>query len=172
MTTVDDDTDLFTDAFTGFGSDDATRHRSRSLAAIALVGAAVLVAGATLWVRMGPEPAAASPVDPVGALAVLAQPQRSTDVVPDDDLAGSLIDPASTRLVAQTSDARYYAGVSRTHQLCVLSLRAGDLPATTCTSTTGGTVHLVVEDELMLVSAGEPAPAGWHEAGPAVLVKD
>jgi hypothetical protein len=94
------------------------------------------------------------------------------DVVADDDLAGSLLEPHSTRLVATTSDARYYAGVSRTHLLCVLTLPDGDLPTTGCAPTDGGVVHLTIDDELMLLSAGEPAPDGWHEAGPNVFLKD
>jgi hypothetical protein len=174
MTTFDD-TDFFTDAFTGFGADEAPRRRSSMLAGLALVAAAALVAGGMIWVRLAQQPGAVESVDPSTQLSVLAQPQRSADVVADEDLAGSLVDPSSTRLVASTADTRYFAGVSRTHQVCVLTLTAGELPTTACASADAGTVHLTVGDELMLVGAGGPAPAaadGWHEAGPEVFLKD
>jgi hypothetical protein len=167
-----DDTDFFTDAFTGFGADEAPRRHSSMLTALALVAAAALVAGGMIWVRLAQLPATLEPVDPATTLAVFDQPQRSADVVAADDLAGSLLDPETTRLVATTSDTRYYAGVSRTHLLCVLTLTEGELPTTGCTSTDGGVVHLGIGDQLMLVNAGEPAPAGWHEAGPQVFLKD
>lgn len=171
MTTVDD-TDFFTDAFTGFGTGEAPRRRSSMLTALVLVAAAALVAGGMIWVRLAQIPADVVPVDPATTLAVFDRPQRSADVVAADDLTGTLIDPASTRLVATTSDTRYYAGVSRTHLLCVLTLTEGELPTTGCTSTDGGVVHLGIGEELMLVNAGEPAPAGWHEAGTQVFLKD
>jgi hypothetical protein len=106
---------------------------------------------------------------------VFDRPQRSADVVADDDLAGFLIEPSSTRLIAETSDTRYFAGVSRTHLLCVLTLTSGELPESGCASTDNGAVHMVIDDELMVVNSAGPAPAaadGWHEAGPEVFLKD
>ncbi|NUU18818.1 hypothetical protein HP550_16315 [Cellulomonas humilata] len=174
MTTFDD-TDFFTDAFTGFGADQAPRRRSSMLTALVLVAAAALVASGMIWVRLAQIPVALPAVDPATTLAVFDHPQRSVDTVDADDLTGSLIDPASTRFLAATDDTRYYAGVSRTHLLCVLSLTTGELPTTGCTSTDGGVVDLVIGDELLVVNAGGPAPAaadGWHEAGPQVFLKD
>ena len=174
MTTFDD-TDFFTDAFTGFGADEAPRRRSSLLTALVLVAAAALVAGGMLWVRLGQITVDVDPVDPATTLAVFERPQRSADVVGADDLSGSQIDPDSTRLLATTSDTRYYAGVSQSRLLCVLTLTEGELPTTGCTSTDGGVVRFGIGDELMLVNAGGPAPAaadGWHEAGPEVYLKD
>ena len=171
MTTVDE-TDFFGDAFTGFGDDDAPQRRSSLLTTLVLVAAALLVAAGIFWVRFAQTPAQAPAVDPFTTLAAFASDQRPVDVVADDDLAGTLIYPDSTRLVATTAGAHYYAGVSRTHLLCVLTVPDGDLPTTGCTSTDGGVVQMTIDDELMLVSAGEPAPAGWHEAGPNVFLRD
>ena len=174
MTTFDD-TDFFTDAFTGFGSDENPRRRSSMLTGLVLVAAAALVAGGMIWVKLAQQPAAATFVDPITTLSVFDRPQRSADVVPDDDLAGFLIEPSSTRLIAETSDTRYFAGVSSTHLLCVLTLTSGELPESGCASTDHGAVHLTIGDELMVVNAAGPAPAaadGWHEAGPQVFLKD
>jgi hypothetical protein len=171
MTTFED-TDFFAETFTDFGYEKGARRRSGALTGLVLVAAATLVAGGMVWVRLGQAPAALAAVDPATTLAVFDRPQGPADVVAAGDVAGTMIDPASTRLVAQTAEARYYAGVSRTHLLCVLAVPDGDLPTTACSPTAGGTVHLTVGDELMLLSAGEPAPAGWHEAGPNVFLKD
>ena len=175
MTTFDD-ADLFTDAFRDFrGVGDATRRRSGLLTALALVAAAALVAAGLVWVRLAQHPVAAAAVDPSTTLAVFAQPQRSSDVVDDDDLAGSMVVPSSTRLVAHTADTRYYAGVSRTHLLCVLALTSGELPTTSCVAPDARGVDLTVDDSFTLVTTGGPAPAaadGWHEAGPEVYLKD
>ncbi|MBO3085072.1 hypothetical protein [Cellulomonas fengjieae] len=171
MTTFED-ADFFAETFTEFGYESGARRRSSLLTGLALVAAATLVAGGVVWVRLAQVPADVVAVDPATTLAVFGRPQGPADVVAADDVAGTLIDPASTRLVAQTADARYYAGVSRTHLLCVLTVPAGDLPSTGCAPTDDGVVNLTVDDELMLLSAGEPAPAGWHEAGPNVFLKD
>ena len=99
MTTFDD-TDFFSDAFTGFGADQAPRRRSGLLSGLVLVAAATLVAGGMVAVKLAQQPAAVDAVDPITTLAVFERPQRSADVVAADDLAGTLIDPASTRLLA------------------------------------------------------------------------
>lgn len=171
MTTLED-ADLFAETFTDFGYEDGARRRSGVLTGVVLVAAAALVAAGMVWVRLAQAPTAVAAADPATMLAVFDRPQGPADVVDTGDLAGTMIDPASTRLVAQTADSRYYAGVSRTHQLCVLTVPEGDLPTTGCSPVTGGAVHLTVGDELKLLSAGEPAPAGWHEAGPNVFLKN
>ncbi|WP_315099290.1 hypothetical protein [uncultured Cellulomonas sp.] len=174
MTTVDD-ADFFTDAFTGFAADEAPRGRSSVRAGLALVAAAALVAAGLVGVRLAQQAAAVTPADPTSLLTVLGTPQRPVDVVADADLVGSRIDPSSTRLLAQTPDTRYYAGVSRTHLLCVLTLTTGELPSTGCTSTDARVLQFGVGDELLLVGAGGPAPAasdGWREAGPEVYLRD
>lgn len=171
MTTFDD-TDLFTDAFHDFRGVGDARRRSGWLTALVLVAAAALVAGGMVWVKLAQHTAAL--VDPQTTLAAFADPQRSVDVVAADDLAGSMIDPATTRLVAHTADTRYYAGVSRAHLLCVLAVTTGELPTTSCTSATAAGANLTVDDALRIVTRG-PAPAaadGWHEAGPQVYLKD
>ncbi len=170
MTTFDE-----TDFFADFAADRAPRRRSSLLTALVLVAAAALVAGGMIWVRLAQTPVATTPADPSTVLSVFERAQRPSDVVASSDLSGTLIDPDSTRLIAQTEDTRYFAGVSRTHLLCVLTLTAGDLPSTGCTSTDGTRLQMTIGDELMLVGADGPAPAaadGWHEAGPQVFLKD
>ena len=174
MTTVDD-AYFFTDAFTGFSADEAPGRRSSVRTGLALVAAAALVAAGLIGVRLAQQATALTPADPSSLLTVFAHPQRAADVVAAEDLAGSQIDPSSTRLLARTADTRYYAGVSRTHLLCVVTLTTGELPSSGCTSTDARVLHFGVGDELRLVGAGGPAPAaadGWHEAGPEVYLKD
>ncbi len=173
MTTFDD-TDFFTDTFTGFGDREAPTRRSPLLTGLILVAAAALVLGGMVWVKLAQHPVATVTVDPTTALSVFARPQRSTDIVSVDDLAGSQIAADSTRFLVATPTASYYAGVSRTNLVCVLAVVKGDLPTKSCTSADAGG-RLVVNDELMVVTTGGTAPAtadGWHEAAPDVFVND
>src|SRR4051794_28171352 len=106
MTTFDD-TDFFTDAFTGFRDEDSSR-RPRLRTGLALVAAAALVAGGLVAVRLAQDAPVAAPADPLSTLAAFGHSQRPIDLVDDEDLAGSLISPSSTRLLATAAGTRYF----------------------------------------------------------------
>ncbi|WP_426594217.1 hypothetical protein ACPPVS_01590 [Cellulomonas sp. McL0617] len=169
--TTTDDADLFSDAFTGFSGVAPSPRHSRLVTGLALSGAALVVVGALVGVRLAQQTPTASPVQPGILVPALAETQRAGDVIAADDRADLLISPDSTRLLLTDDTGSYYAATAPGNQLCLVSVPLGDLPQTSCTSTAGdlGTLRL---DDVMLVPAGVTAPAGWHESSANVFVKD
>ena len=94
MTTFDD-TDFFTDAFTGFGSDENPRRRSSMLTGLVLVAAAALVAGGMIWVKLAQQPAAAAFVDPITTLSVFDPRSGPRTSWPTTTSPGSSSSPAA-----------------------------------------------------------------------------
>jgi hypothetical protein len=168
MTTTYDDADLFSDAFTGFRGVSRSPQHSRLLTALTMAAAALLVVGALVWVRLD-QAVVSQAADPVSLVPVLAESQRTADVIPASERADLLVDPRSTRLLLADDTASYYVASSPGNQLCLVSIPVGDLAQTVCESTAIEPSVLRI-DGVALVPTGATAPAGWHEAAANVFV--
>jgi hypothetical protein len=172
MTTFED-SDLFTEVFHDFRSVGSARRRSALVGPTAMVLAAGLVVVGFLWARGGPL-LTDSTVDATTLLPQFAAAQQATDRLSSDDLDAVAVDPRSTRFLTETSTGSHYAAVGTAGQLCVVTVRPGELPAASCTTATE-TARLAVDDTLLVVASSAPAPAtasGWRETGPDVFVTD
>jgi hypothetical protein len=170
MTTTYDDADLFSDSFTDFREVAPSNRHSRVLTVLALVGAALVVVGALVWVRLGQDTPAAQAVDAATLVPSLGQSQGSSDMISDSDRSDLLLYPESTRLLLTDESGSYFVATAPGDQLCLVSVPVGDLAQTACHSTAGDPVDLRIDD-VMLVPAGASVPDGWQQAGANVFVR-
>ncbi|AEI10853.1 hypothetical protein [Cellulomonas gilvus] len=177
MTTFED-LDLG-EAFGDFGDAGTETHRrSRALTVLAFVLASVLVVAGVLWLRDARPTATSEAVAPATLVAALAAAQGPADVLTGAALEDLSVRPDSTRLLTTTAYGTHYVGLTDSDHVCLVTIRAGMLPAEACaTATERLSVSLADADGAAVVVLATPsrAPAasdGWVEAAPSLYVRN
>ncbi|AEE44676.1 hypothetical protein [Cellulomonas fimi] len=171
MTTIDD-ADLFGEAFGGFRTlGEGRRPRHGLLTALVLVAGLALVAVAFVWARDARAADAPAHVEPLTLLAAFGDAQTAVDSIPADAARALLVEPSSTRFLVETASGKHYAAVSRTGELCVVTLPSGDVPEAGCVASVADA--RIASGDVWLAADADRAPTdeGWRSAGPNVWVR-
>lgn len=151
------------------------RRHPRTGWLFASVGLVVVAAAGLVAHALVPGPA-----QPPAILTAFAAPQRTTDVLDNDDVSSLVIQPGTTRLLVRTDAGDHYAALSASGELCLLRIPDGDVPSEVCVpdrvgaDVTIGTQGAGAGGQVRLVAAGAPQPStieGWRSAGANVWVR-